>query len=77
MVESLLQDVDSNLLPATDPNMTVSLFQQIIKSLPRRRISHLVATHGSDRWYKRFSTFEHLIVMIYAQLSGQTSLRDL
>ena len=57
--------------------MTVSLFQQIIKSLPRRQIGNLVAAHGSDKWCKRFSTFEHLVVMIYAQLSGQTSLRDL
>ena len=57
--------------------MTVSLFQQIIKKLPRRRIAGLVAAHGSDKWCKRFSTFEHLVVMIYAQLSGQTSLRDL
>ncbi len=57
--------------------MTISLFQQIIKSLPRRRIAKLVATHGSDKWCKRFPTFEHLVVMIYAQLSGQTSLRDL
>jgi IS4 transposase len=57
--------------------MTISLFQQIMKSLPRRRIGTIVARHGSDKWCKRFSTFEHLIVMIYAQLSGQTSLRDL
>ena len=57
--------------------MTVSLFQQIIKALPRRRIANLVATYESDKWIKRFSTFDHLVVMIYAQLSGQTSLRDL
>ncbi len=57
--------------------MTISLFQQIIKKLPRRRIARLVAAHGSDKWCKRFPTFDHLVVMIYAQLSGQTSLRDL
>jgi hypothetical protein len=57
--------------------MTISLFQQIIKKLPRRRIGNLVAAHGSDKWCKRFPTFEHLVVMIYAQLAGQTSLRDL
>jgi len=56
--------------------MTISLFQQIIKSLPRRKIGHLVATHASDKWCKTFSTFDQLVVMIYAQLSGQTSLRD-
>ncbi len=57
--------------------MTISLFQQIIKGLPRRRITTLVATYESDKWCKRFSTFDHLVAMIYAQLSGQTSLRDL
>lgn len=57
--------------------MTLSLFQQIIKALPRRRIAELVATHKSDKWTKQFATFDHLVVMIYAQLSGQTSLRDL
>ena len=57
--------------------MAVSLFQKIIKALPRHRIANLVATYESDKWVKRFSTFDHLVVMIYAQLSGQTSLRDL
>ena len=57
--------------------MTISLFQQIIKGLPRRRIATLVANYESDKWCKRFSTFDHLVAMIYAQLSGQTSLRDL
>lgn len=57
--------------------MSVCLFQQIVKSLPRRRIARIVSTHGSDKWTKKLKTFEHLLVMIYAQLSGQTSLRDL
>jgi len=57
--------------------MTISLFQQIMKGLPRRKIDHLIATHGSDKWCKGFTTFNQLTVMIFAQLSGQTSLRDL
>ncbi len=57
--------------------MTLSLFQQIMKGLPRRKIDRLVATYGSDKWCKGFTTFNHLSVMIFAQLSGQTSLRDL
>lgn len=48
-----------------------------MKGLPRRKIDHLVATYGSDKWCKGFTTFNHLSVMIFAQLSGQTSLRDL
>lgn len=57
--------------------MSISLFQQIMKGLPRRKIDRLVATHGSDKWNKGFTTFNQLTVMIFAQLSGQTSLRDL
>lgn len=57
--------------------MTVCVFQQIVKALPRRQIARLVATHGSDKWTKRLGTYEHLLVMVYAQLSGHTSLRDL
>ncbi len=57
--------------------MTISLFQQNMKGLPRRKIEALIATHGSDKWNKSFTTFNHLGVMVFAQLSGQTSLRDL
>lgn len=77
MVELELQNTDSSSPKKTDPAMTVSLFQQIMKGLPRRRIDHLIATHGSDKWCKGFTTFNQLTVMIFAQLSGQTSLRDL
>ncbi len=57
--------------------MSICLFQQIIKSLPRRRIAKLISTHGSDKWCKRLRTFDHPVAMIYARLSGQISLRDL
>ena len=77
MVELVVLDADSPHATTTDPKMTISLFQQIIKSLPRRKIDRVVATHKSDKWCKKFSTFDQLIVMIFAQLSGQTSLRDL
>jgi len=46
-------------------------------SSTRDKIDRIVATHQSDKWCKKFSTFDQLIVMIFAQLSGQTSLRDL
>ncbi len=48
--------------------MSVCLFQQIVKSLPRRRIAKLVSTHESDKWTKKLKTYEHLLAMIYAQL---------
>lgn len=57
--------------------MSICLFQQIVKSLPRRRIARIVSTHESDKWKKNFKTYDHLLVMVFAQLSGQTSLRDI
>ena len=68
MLELKLQNADSTDHLTTDPTMTISLFQQIIKSLPRRKISDLVAAYDSNNWCKSFST--------YAQLTGQMSLRD-
>lgn len=77
MVELVLQDADSPLPAQRILTMTISLFQQIIKSLPRRKITEIVATYESDKWCKNFSTFDHLVTMIYALLAGQARLRDL
>ena len=33
--------------------------------------------YSSDRYYKKFKTFDHLVTMIYATLSGVSSLREL
>jgi putative transposase len=54
----------------------LSVFQQILKQIPRRQFQSIVEKHGSDKWVKSFSSWQHLVAMLFAQASAQTSLRD-
>ena len=57
--------------------MTLCLLQQVLKQIPRRQFRSIVARHGADKWVKSFACWDQLVAMVYAQLSGQRSLRDL
>ena len=45
------------------------IFKQMIDLLPREKFEMLVHTHGSDRYYKRFSSWTHLLTMLFASLA--------
>ena len=55
----------------------VSPFASVLKLLPRGLFDRLVEQHGADRYRKRFDCWQQLVVMIYAQFSGASSLRVL
>jgi IS4 transposase len=48
-----------------------------MKGLPRATFDHLVKRRNADKYCKRFRHWDHLIAMLYAQLSGATGLRPL
>lgn len=52
------------------------IISQVLKFLPSRIISRTAKKHQSDRYYKRFKTYDHLVTMIFATLSGSSSLRE-
>lgn len=53
------------------------IFSQMISLLNKRKITTRALSHKSDHYCKRFSTFQHLITMIYGVTSGCNSLREL
>lgn len=53
------------------------IIKQLLKLLPNGIISRAVREHDSDRYYKRFKTYDYLATMLYATLSGVSSLREL
>ena len=55
----------------------ISRFHQIMKALPRGAFDRVVQTHQADKHSKRFGCWDQLLVMVYAQLSGASSLRVL
>jgi putative transposase len=55
----------------------INRFQELMKGLPRGVVDRLVDAHGSDKHSKGFTSWDHLIAMVYAQLAGVSSLREL
>jgi hypothetical protein len=53
------------------------IIKQLLNLIPRHIISRTADSFDSDRYYKTCKTHEHLISMLYATLSGISSLREL
>jgi hypothetical protein len=53
------------------------IFSQMIGLLNKQQITTRSKEHKSDHYCKRFSTFQHLITMVYGVTSGCNSLREL
>jgi putative transposase len=54
-----------------------SIFGNILKPISRRWFDGVVERHGGNAYDKKFGSWDHLVSLIYAQLSGITSLRAL
>ena len=48
----------------------------LLKVLPRRRFAASVERHKGDKYIKGFSSWDHLVTLISAQLGGLSSLRE-
>jgi transposase len=54
-----------------------SVFHDLLKRIPWDSFDRLVAEHGSDWRIRRLSTKDQFIALLYGQLSGATSLREI
>jgi len=54
-----------------------TIFEQLVEPLNRARIGAIVEHHGADAYDKSFRSWDHLMVLIHAQLTGAPSLRAL
>jgi hypothetical protein len=54
-----------------------SVFHTVLKHLPWDEFERLVELHGADRDERGFTAKTQLVAMIYAQLSGAVSLREI
>ena len=55
---------------------SISRIQQVLQSVPRAEFDRIVQSHQGDRYSKGFGCWQHLLAMVYMQLSGATSLRQ-
>jgi putative transposase len=56
---------------------SISRFQQVLKAVPQGAFDKIVQAHGGDRYVKRFRCRDQLVAMLYVQLAGAQSLREL
>ena len=53
------------------------VFTQLVRWLPRDKFDRLVGKYGGNAYVKVFSCWNHLLTMVWAQLTGRRSLRDI
>jgi len=53
------------------------IIKQILQFILPSDIYRSAEKHSSEKYYKKIKTYDHLITMIYATLSGVSSLREL
>jgi len=54
-----------------------SIFARLLKPIDRRHFRAIVERHDGDAYDKSFTSWDHLVALIFAQLHGTTGLRGL
>jgi hypothetical protein len=52
------------------------IFSQILSFVPAAKIHRLASKHNSDRYYKSFFTYDHLVTMLYTIFNKCNGLRE-
>ncbi len=53
------------------------IISQVLNFIPSSIISRIAGEHNSDRYYKFFKTYDHLVTIIFATTSGCSSLCEI
>ena len=54
-----------------------SVFHAVLKQVPMNALEQLVARHGADDRERGFDAKSHFVALLYAQLAGASSLREI
>ena len=54
-----------------------TIFNQVLHLIPRHQFEGIVKKYQSDRYVKYFSCWQQFISLLYAQIRGKDSLRDI
>ena len=53
------------------------IFAQLVQFMDRNHFNYLVRKYQGDKYIKSFTCWNHLLTMMFGQLSNRESLRDL
>ena len=54
-----------------------SIYSQLFNFLPRYRFEKIVKKSGGDRYCKHFTAWKQFLTLLFAQISGKDSLREI
>jgi len=52
------------------------IFSQLLKFVDKSKIDRIATKHKADRYTKKFTTYKHLVVMLYSVFENVSSLRE-
>jgi hypothetical protein len=52
------------------------IFNQLIKFIDKNEIRKIAKQHGAERYVKKFSTYNHVVVMLFVAFEGYHSIRE-
>jgi len=54
-----------------------TLFNNLLQQIPRHKFEDCIKDHNGDRYVKQFNCWQLFLVLLYAQIRGRKSLRDI
>ena len=54
-----------------------SIYSQLFNVIPRYRFEKIVKKSGEDRYCKQFTAWKQFLTLLFAQISGKDSLREI
>jgi len=54
-----------------------NIFSQFFNFIPRYRFEKIVKKSGGDRYCKHFTAWKQFLTLLFAQISGNDSLREI
>ena len=54
-----------------------NIFSQLFNFIPRYRFEKIVKKSGGDRYCKHFTAWKQFLTLLFAQISGKDSLREI
>lgn len=58
-------------------NYSSTIFSQLLNFLPKHKFKQYVAEHESDKHVRMLTTWNQFVVLLYAQVTGKESLREI
>ncbi len=52
------------------------IFNQLLKFIDKSEVKKIAKKHGAERYVKKFTTYNHVVVMLFVALEGYHSIRE-